>query len=203
MARWVARCGRCACHVAFSEMLALWRRGLRSRVDDFLGSNKSVVPLCTVLAVPFLISRHHRTVLCRVEFAHRKLCGTASDGVTVYDCTLVCAMLGHCARAWMCADLCGLVVVALLSMTGGPLVSRYPDLVEHQNHIPLFGCTDHPFYVGSQYHPEYLSRPIRPSPLFLGLILAGAHLIWRHMFRNGECLRCVTDAWMGIRAEGC
>ncbi|CAJ0825945.1 666_t:CDS:10, partial [Entrophospora sp. SA101] len=25
----------------------------------------------------------------------------------------------------------------------------------------------HPFYVGTQYHPEYLSRPLKPSPAFL------------------------------------
>lgn len=31
---------------------------------------------------------------------------------------------------------------------------------------------DHPYYVGVQYHPEYLSRPLKPSPPFLGLILA-------------------------------
>uniref|UniRef100_A0A6M2DSW7 CTP synthase n=1 Tax=Xenopsylla cheopis TaxID=163159 RepID=A0A6M2DSW7_XENCH len=31
---------------------------------------------------------------------------------------------------------------------------------------------DHPYYVGVQYHPEYLSRPLNPSPPFLGLILA-------------------------------
>ncbi|XP_075164679.1 CTP synthase isoform X3 [Haematobia irritans] len=31
---------------------------------------------------------------------------------------------------------------------------------------------DHPYYVGTQYHPEYLSRPLKPSPPFLGLILA-------------------------------
>jgi CTP synthase len=30
----------------------------------------------------------------------------------------------------------------------------------------------HPFYTAVQYHPEYLSRPLRPSPPFLGLILA-------------------------------
>lgn len=30
----------------------------------------------------------------------------------------------------------------------------------------------HPYYVGTQYHPEYLSRPLKPSPPFLGLILA-------------------------------
>ena len=31
---------------------------------------------------------------------------------------------------------------------------------------------DHPFFVAVQYHPEYLSRPMRPSPPDLGLVLA-------------------------------
>lgn len=32
--------------------------------------------------------------------------------------------------------------------------------------------TDHPFYVGVQYHPEFRSRPNRPHPLFAGLVKA-------------------------------
>lgn len=31
---------------------------------------------------------------------------------------------------------------------------------------------DHPFYVGVQFHPEFLSRPLHPSPLFVGLLRA-------------------------------
>lgn len=31
---------------------------------------------------------------------------------------------------------------------------------------------DHPFYAGVQYHPEYTSDALKPSPPFLGLILA-------------------------------
>ncbi|GAA5800085.1 CTP synthase [Helicostylum pulchrum] len=31
---------------------------------------------------------------------------------------------------------------------------------------------DHPFFVGCQYHPEYITRPLRPCPLFKGLIMA-------------------------------
>ena len=27
----------------------------------------------------------------------------------------------------------------------------------------------HPFYIGVQFHPEFLSRPNKPHPLFLGL----------------------------------
>jgi CTP synthase len=30
----------------------------------------------------------------------------------------------------------------------------------------------HPFFIGSQYHPEFRSRPERPAPLFLGLVEA-------------------------------
>jgi len=30
----------------------------------------------------------------------------------------------------------------------------------------------HPFYIAVQYHPEYISRPLAPSPPYLGLILA-------------------------------
>jgi CTP synthase len=32
--------------------------------------------------------------------------------------------------------------------------------------------TEHPFYVGTQAHPEFLSRPTRAHPLFAGLIAA-------------------------------
>lgn len=32
----------------------------------------------------------------------------------------------------------------------------------------------HPYYVGVQYHPELISRPLAPSPLFVGLVRAAA-----------------------------
>lgn len=41
-----------------------------------------------------------------------------------------------------------------------------------QKRMEVVELRDHPFYVGTQYHPEYLSRPLKPSPPFLGLILA-------------------------------
>lgn len=31
---------------------------------------------------------------------------------------------------------------------------------------------DHPFFVGCQFHPEFMSRPLEPHPLFLGFIKA-------------------------------
>ena len=36
--------------------------------------------------------------------------------------------------------------------------------------VEIAEITDHPFMVGSQFHPEFLSRPNAPHPLFTGLI---------------------------------
>lgn len=35
--------------------------------------------------------------------------------------------------------------------------------------------TDHPFYLGVQYHPEYKSRPGQPSPPFYGFVAAACN----------------------------
>lgn len=35
--------------------------------------------------------------------------------------------------------------------------------------------TDHPYFVATQAHPEFRSRPMRPHPMFLGLIRASKH----------------------------
>jgi len=39
----------------------------------------------------------------------------------------------------------------------------------------------HPFYVAVQFHPEYLSRPMRPSPTYLGLLLAASGQLKAHL----------------------
>lgn len=41
-----------------------------------------------------------------------------------------------------------------------------------QQRMEIMELANHPYYVATQYHPEYLSRPLRPSPPFMGLILA-------------------------------
>ena len=35
---------------------------------------------------------------------------------------------------------------------------------------------DHPYFVGMQAHPEFCSRPLNPSPPFLGLVAAASGL---------------------------
>jgi CTP synthase len=38
--------------------------------------------------------------------------------------------------------------------------------------VEIAEVKDHPFMVGSQFHPEFLSRPMRPHPLFVGFVKA-------------------------------
>jgi CTP synthase len=41
-----------------------------------------------------------------------------------------------------------------------------------KNLVEIIEIKDHPFFVASQFHPEFKSRPNRPHPLFLGFIKA-------------------------------
>ena len=38
--------------------------------------------------------------------------------------------------------------------------------------VEIAEIKDHPFMVSSQFHPEFLSRPMRPHPLFMGFVEA-------------------------------
>ena len=40
--------------------------------------------------------------------------------------------------------------------------------------VEIAELTNHPFYIGSQFHPEFKSRPLRPHPLFKGFVGACA-----------------------------
>lgn len=40
--------------------------------------------------------------------------------------------------------------------------------------VEIIEVPDHPFYMGTQGHPEYKSRPLNPHPIFLGFIEAVA-----------------------------
>ncbi|CAN5260236.1 CTP synthase [soil metagenome] len=38
--------------------------------------------------------------------------------------------------------------------------------------VEIAEVEDHPFFIGSQFHPEFKSRPLRPHPLFKGFVEA-------------------------------
>ena len=41
-----------------------------------------------------------------------------------------------------------------------------------ENLVEIIEYAAHPFFIGTQFHPEFLSRPNKPHPLFLGLVQA-------------------------------
>ena len=53
---------------------------------------------------------------------------------------------------------------------------RLSGLSPDDNLVEYIELVDHPFFVGTQAHPELRSRPDRPHPLFSGLIEAAARL---------------------------
>ena len=38
--------------------------------------------------------------------------------------------------------------------------------------VEIVELPDHPWFVASQFHPEFKSRPTRPAPLFQGFVVA-------------------------------
>ncbi len=49
---------------------------------------------------------------------------------------------------------------------------RFSGLSPDGRLVEIAEIADHPFMVGTQFHPEFLSRPNRPHPLFLGFMQA-------------------------------
>jgi CTP synthase len=47
--------------------------------------------------------------------------------------------------------------------------------------VEISEMTDHPFMVGTQFHPEFRSRPNRPHPLFRDFVEAA-----KDVFREGD-----------------
>ncbi|XP_027362915.1 CTP synthase isoform X2 [Abrus precatorius] len=55
---------------------------------------------------------------------------------------------------------------------------------ESGKRMEILELPSHPFYVGVQFHPEFKSRPGRPSALFLGLILAATGKLETYISRH-------------------
>lgn len=61
--------------------------------------------------------------------------------------------------------------------------NKYRSLYEERNMLPVglspdgslvevMELADHPWFIATQFHPEFKSRPNRPHPLFTGFIRA-------------------------------
>jgi CTP synthase len=43
--------------------------------------------------------------------------------------------------------------------------------------VEIIELSNHPFFVATQFHPEFQSRPNSPHPLFQGFVAAATHLL--------------------------
>jgi len=51
----------------------------------------------------------------------------------------------------------------------------FSGICQENNLAEIIELKNHPFYIGCQFHPEYVSRPIRPEPIFTAFVEACAN----------------------------
>jgi CTP synthase len=61
-------------------------------------------------------------------------------------------------------------VVEELEQAGLRFVGK--DETGQRMEIVELNTDEHPYFVGVQFHPEFKSRPLKPSPVFHGLVAA-------------------------------
>ncbi|KAF3943248.1 hypothetical protein CMV_030169 [Castanea mollissima] len=59
--------------------------------------------------------------------------------------------------------------------------------------MEIIELPSHPYFVGVQFHPEFKSRPGKPSALFLGLIAAACKNLEPFLHDNGHVRKSVTN----------
>ena len=63
--------------------------------------------------------------------------------------------------------------VETLSQAGLVISGTTPGMDGHgQGLVEAIELSDHPFFLASQFHPEFKSRPMRPAPLFVAFVAA-------------------------------
>jgi len=66
--------------------------------------------------------------------------------------------------------------------------------------VEIIELPEHPFFVASQFHPEFNSRPTRPEPLFREFVGAAAKRSVEQAREGGERAE-IEDAEMTVRRE--
>ena len=71
---------------------------------------------------------------------------------------------------------------------------RFTGLSPDSRLVEIIELADHPWFVASQFHPEFTSRPLRPNPLFDGFVGAAVAL------RDGR-LASYAPRMVGVRDD--
>lgn len=108
----------------------------------------------------------------------KKYGGTMRLGA--YDCELKPDTLAHSAYK---KNLSGSLVISERHRHRYELNDKYREIIEkgglvvsgtnpQRGLMEIVEIQNHPFFIGTQFHPEFKSRPLRPHPLFLEFIKA-------------------------------
>lgn len=60
--------------------------------------------------------------------------------------------------------------------------------------MQIIELPDHPYYIGVQFHPEFKSRPGKPSALFLGTLIRNPFFFFglKNMVKKRFVLEAIT-----------
>lgn len=61
---------------------------------------------------------------------------------------------------------------------------KFVGIDDKNERMEVMELQGHPYYVAVQFHPEYTSRPLRPSPPFVGLIMAAKKKLTTYLERD-------------------
>ncbi|XP_054021999.1 CTP synthase 2 isoform X1 [Dryobates pubescens] len=64
------------------------------------------------------------------------------------------------------------------------------------NRMEMIELENHPYFVGVQFHPEFSSRPMKPSPPYLGLLLAATGTLSAYLQRG--CKLSPSDSYSDL-----
>lgn len=74
---------------------------------------------------------------------------------------------------------------------------------DSRKRMEIVEMRSHPFYMATQYHPEFESRPGRPSPPFLGFIMAaGGQTLTKDSISENLKIVARQDPWVGPIENG-
>jgi CTP synthase len=65
---------------------------------------------------------------------------------------------------------------------------------ERGQRMEIIEIEGHPFFLAVQFHPEFKSRPMVPSPPFLGFVLAAAGKLKERLDADAGALK-VGSGW--------
>ena len=72
----------------------------------------------------------------------------------------------------------------ILTSYGLKISGNSPD----RNFVEIIELTNHPWFLGCQFHPEFKSKPLKPHPLFVSFIEASL----QYSFRRQEATNLVS-----------